>query len=170
MDILPNIHEWVLTITPLNPLHCPFLVPTAKGNAPVLPSNLASVTDTNIGFVAEIALSYPAYYRVSVIPGYRLSSRNIVRMRNRNCMQNRNEFAYKSAYLFGMRCAACNLSMWHNHICHMVIAHVAGACTIYKIYMPHVYMSIAYNSTKLVAYIKLWNSHTLNMLMTHTAK
>ena len=45
----------MLTLTPLNPLHCPILVPTIKGNAPVLPSNLASVTDTNIGFVAEMA-------------------------------------------------------------------------------------------------------------------
>ena len=70
MNILPNIHEWVLTITPLDPLHFPILVPTVKGNAPVLPSNLASVTDLNIGFIAEMALNNPAHYRVSVIPSF----------------------------------------------------------------------------------------------------
>ena len=40
------------------------------GGAPVLPSNLASVTDTNIGFVAEMALNNPAHYRNSVIPSF----------------------------------------------------------------------------------------------------
>ena len=47
-----------------------------KGNAPVLPSNLASVTDPNIGFVAEMALNNPAHYRVMVIPSFTPAKRS----------------------------------------------------------------------------------------------